>query len=114
MDDWEENTDENNLVEYDELDASFEDLMMVEQSGRIPFEDVEDIIAYVDKKLAENVSRADLAKRIRSQVLRSFFIKPASIRKGLRQQLYTIIYKMLATSLRYYHFHFVTHRWVKF
>ena len=52
---------------------------MLEQAGGIFFENVEDIMAYFDKKLTEKVSRADLAKRIKSQALRSFCIK--SVRK---------------------------------
>ena len=75
MDDSEEN---------DELDTAHEDLMMLEQPGSIPFEDVEVLTAYVDKKLAEKVSQADLAKRIRSQALRDIYIK--SVRKERMEQ----------------------------
>ena len=49
--------------------------MMLKQSGRIPFEYVEDIMPHVDKKLAKKVSRADYAKSIRSRALRNFRIK---------------------------------------
>ena len=58
--------------------------MMLEQFGRIPFKDVDDIIAYVDKKLAEKISQADLAKSIKSRALRNVCIK--SVRKARKEQ----------------------------
>ena len=72
VDDWEPNAESDNSDENDQLDTVSEDLMMLEQSGIVPFEDVEDITAYVVKKLAEKVSQADLANRIRSRALRNF------------------------------------------
>ena len=61
----------------DELDTAYEDLLMLEQSRSIPFENVEDLKAYVDKRLAGKVLRAELAKKIRSQALQNFYIKSA-------------------------------------
>ena len=46
MVDREENPDLDDSEENDELDTAYEDLMMLEQSASIPFEDVEDIMAY--------------------------------------------------------------------
>ena len=51
MADWEVNADSDDSGENDELDAAYKDLIMLEQSGIIPFEDFVDIIAYVDKSL---------------------------------------------------------------
>ena len=45
VDDWEINADSDDSDKNDELGAAYKDLMMVVQSGRIPFEDVEDIMA---------------------------------------------------------------------
>ena len=54
--------------------TAYNDLLMSEQSGRIPFDDVKDRKTFIDKNLAERVSRADLAKRIKSPALRSFAV----------------------------------------
>ena len=51
VDDLEENADLNDSDVNGKLDAVYEDLMMLKQSGRIPLEDVEDIMKNVDKKL---------------------------------------------------------------
>ena len=75
MDDWEEKVDEDDWEKNDELDAAYKKLIMLERSERIPFEDVEDIMTYIDKILAQKVSRADLAKRIKSRALLNFCIK---------------------------------------
>ena len=49
VDDWDKNSDLEISDEKDELDAAYKDLMMLEKSGIIPLEDVEDIMAYADK-----------------------------------------------------------------
>ena len=57
-----ENADSDDSEENVELDAAFDDLMMLEQSGILPFKNMKDISAYVDNMLAEKISRADFAK----------------------------------------------------
>ena len=60
--------------------------MMLEQYEIIPFEDVVDIMSYINKMLAEKVSRADFAERIRSQTLRSFRTKSVLEKKIEREE----------------------------
>ena len=59
----------------DDLDTAIEELMELEASGSISFEDVYCLMGYIDKKITENVSREDLAKRVRSPAQRRFCVR---------------------------------------
>ena len=61
--------------------------MMLDQFGRIPLMDVDNIMAYVNKKLAEKVSLADLAKRIRSRAGRKAATREVHAICWLRSQI---------------------------
>ena len=55
MDDYTENAEVDNSEKNKQIGTSYEDSRMLEHPGSITFEDVDDIITYVDKKLSEKV-----------------------------------------------------------
>ena len=77
----EEEIDDNEEVndassgEDDVLDLAIEGLVKLEEKGDLPMEDLEILLDYVDAKLAQNVPRDIVAKRLSSPSQRAFFVK---------------------------------------
>ena len=62
----EQSEESDSFSDFDKLDGARENLMTSERDGHVSFEEVETVTEYIDLKLTQEVSRQDLAKRLRS------------------------------------------------
>ena len=61
--------------------------MILERDGHVSFKEVKAVMKYIDLKLTQNVSRQDLAKRLRSVAQLQFCIEFAMKEKKEQEEI---------------------------